>query len=475
MDLTPLEPWIAAKVGASPLTRDKLEHYQLTRLQETIAWVRSHSRFYNRHLANAPPHLESLADLARFPFTAPAHISDDPLSFVCVSLGEIERVVTLHTSGSTGAPKRLYFTQADQALTVDFFHTGMSTFTVPDNRVLVLLPCAQPGSVGDLLAQALERLGAESIRHGPVTDVRSALSVMETKNVTGLVGTPTQVLALARHPEQHGHLVLEFALLTADHVPQAVVSAVEAALGCTVYNHYGMTEMGLGGGVECRARRGYHLREADLYFEIVDTDTGLPVPEGEQGEIVFTTLTRRGMPLLRYRTGDTGHFLPGACPCGTVLRTLAPIRHRSENIVSLSSGEPLTLADLDEALLGVSGVVDYAASFAAGPPDVLEVTLATHRGQVSANEALAALRRLPVVTRAETKGSLKLEVSVAPEHVPSPAKRTFNDGRVRMQPWGSGGANLKPVGSSARWRRGGSADRRHSCCDQWPDLVRGTL
>jgi phenylacetate-CoA ligase len=142
-------------------------------------------------------------------------------------------------------------------------------------------------------------LGAHPIRHGVVRDVLETLDVMNQEHVNGLVGIPTQVLAPARFGEG---LRLKSALLTTDHVPNAIVRAVEHAWGCLVYNHYGMTEMGLGGG-ECQARRGYHLREADMIFEIVNPATGEPVAEGETGEAVFTTLTRRGMPLIRSRTG----------------------------------------------------------------------------------------------------------------------------------------------------------------------------
>ncbi len=105
-----------------------------------------------------------------------------------------------------------------------------------------------------------------------------------------------------------------------------------------MFNHYGMTEMGLGGGVDCRALTGYHLREADLYFEIVDPVDGRPLPDGEPGEVVFTTLTRRGMPLIRYRTGDLARFLPGSCPCGTVLRRLDHVQGRLAGRVKVGGG-----------------------------------------------------------------------------------------------------------------------------------------
>lgn len=419
--LTPLEPWIARKIGVSHLTREALTAYQLAALNEMLAWAGARSRFYRDRLLGTA--LASLDELAALPFTTADDIRADPLRFVCVSQGEIARVVTLDTSGTTGAPKRLYFTAEDQELTVDFFQVGMSTFTRPGDRVLILLPCARPGSVGDLLAQALARMSAEGIRHGPVRDVAAILDVMARSQATGLVGIPSQVLALARAPAQPEALTLRFALLTTDHVPRAIVKAVEAAWGCTVYNHYGMTEMGLGGGVDCTARCGYHLREADLYVEVIDPRTGAPLPDSERGEIVFTTLTRRGMPLIRYRTGDVGRFIPGPCSCGTALKTLTHVTHRRDNVIDVG-GRLLPLSALDEVLFSLADVVDFAAAFASDPAR-LTVTIAAHRGREVVPEARAALLSQPVIAQAVKAGALRLEVNVTPAIVPSPAKRSF--------------------------------------------------
>ncbi len=364
--LTPLEPWIAQKIGVegNRLTQEHIQNYQLTWLRETLRLVRKRSPFYRAHLAGAPDHLDCLEDLAQFPFTTADDLREQGLRFLCVSQGDIQRVVTLDTSGTTGAPKRLYFTASDQELTVDFFHVGMSTLTDPGDRVLILLPGERPGSVGDLLATALERLGAVAIKHGPVRDPVQTLEVLAEQRATGLVGVPVQVLALARIAESVGLSpppVLKRLLLTTDHVPDAIVRELKRMWGCEVYNHYGMTEMGLGGGVECQARRGYHLREADLYFEIVDPVTGEPVDEGEEGEVVFTTLTRVGMPLLRYRTGDASRFIPGDCPCGTVLKTLERVRGRIQGRIEIGA-DYLTMADLDEALFPIAGLLDFSVT-----------------------------------------------------------------------------------------------------------------
>lgn len=391
--LSPLEPWIAAKIGrpAPPLARAELEAYQLGRLNATLTWARTRSLFYRTLLSAVPRELASLSDLAALPFTTAEDIRQAGLRFLCVSQDDIQRVVTLDTSGTTGRPKRIYFTADDQELTVDFFRVGMSTFTDPGDTVLILLPGDRPGSVGALLATALAGLGARPVKHGLVTDVRETLEVMQREHVDCLVGVPTQVLALATYG---AGLRLKSALLTTDHVPQAIVRRVEAAWGCTVYNHYGMTEMGLGGGVECQARHGYHVREADLLFEVVDPHTGAPLPDGEQGEVVFTTLTRRGMPLVRYRTGDVGRFVPGACPCSTTLKTLACVTHRLEGEIAIGD-DVLTMADLDEALFALPGVLDFAAAVDCAPAAIL--TLVVNRVESGAaaeeTEVQETLRR----------------------------------------------------------------------------------
>ena len=136
-----------------------------------------------------------------------------------------------------------------------------------------------------------------------------------------LVGIPTQVLAVAR--TRWGCAIgkgsIESILLSTDYVPRAIAETLEEVWGCRVFTHYGMTEMGLGGGVECEALDGYHLREGDLYFEVVDHETGEACPDGAMGEVVFTTLTRRGMPLIRYRTGDIARIIPRALPLRQLL------------------------------------------------------------------------------------------------------------------------------------------------------------
>ena len=415
--LTPLEPWIGSKIGLSPtepLSRSALEGYQLRRLRETVDYARRHSPFYRDRLQGFNiDELVTLADVARLPFTTAAELREDELRFLSVSRGEVERVVTIQSSGTTAQPKRLHFTAAELEQTVDFFHHGMSTMVERGERVLILMPGELPGSVGDLLVKGLGRMEVEGIVHGLVRDAGEVLDRIVLEEIDCLVGLPVQVLALARHPDAaripQGRI--RSVLLSADYVPDAIVRELTAAWGTAVFNHYGMTEMGLGGGVECSHLCGYHLREADLFFEVVDPESGRPLPEGELGEVVFTTLNRRGMPLIRYRTGDLARFLPGPCPFGTVLRRLERVRGRLTGEIRLGNGHRLNIAELDEALFPLPFLLDYQAEvWSRDGKACLDVSIGTTA--VDDVEASSLVRRalleVPAVAAAVAEGSLAM-------------------------------------------------------------------
>ncbi len=359
MKLTPLDHWIGRKIsaGTGQPSRAEIEAWQLQQLNETIRLARHRSAFYRNHFAGLPEKLDSLQDLAQFPFTTPEDVRRNPLRFVCVSQDDIQRVVTLQSSGTTGEPKRLYFTAADQELTIDFFGVGMNTLTEPGERVLIFLPGETPGSVGDLLRLGLERQGRIPLPYGPIRDPQHALQAVNEQKAGCLVGSPTQILGLARRSMTGMHKP-RTVLLSTDHVPGSIKKFLEETWDCKVFNHYGATEMGLGGGVECEAHRGYHLREADLLFEIIDPDTGIILPEGKDGEVVISTLTRRGMPLIRYRMGDSSRFLAGPCPCGTNLRTMEIVRGRFSGYLKINGGE-LRLPEFDEVLFSFPWLLNF--------------------------------------------------------------------------------------------------------------------
>ena len=413
---TPLEAWTAQKIGVEKqrLTRQDIESYQLLKLSETIRLAYARSPFYRKLLKGiAEKEIACLSDLGSFPFTTAEDISDHSLHFLCVSQDEIGRVVTLDTSGTTGKSKRIYFTPSDQELTIDFFQHGMSTLVEAGDRVMILLPCEREGSVGDLLAAALLRSGVKPVRHGIVRNISETLKIMRAEDVTAVVGIPVQVLALARYADASGIPIhMKSALLSTDHVPAVIVRELEHLWGCRVFEHYGMTEMGLGGGVECEAHAGYHLREADLYFEIVDIE-GNPLPEGQEGEVVFTTLTRQGMPLIRYRTGDISSFLPGPCSCGSVIRLLDRIKRRKSSRVSISESQHFDMSDLDENIFATRGVLDFTASVDNARTATqlnIEAVTVDQPYQVTESALSGALDDVRSISEARRDGKLRVSV-----------------------------------------------------------------
>ena len=406
MKKTPMEEWICRKVlptGEGPLTPQLLERYQLKKLREVVSYTMHMSPFYRRLFAGTEDlGLEDLTAFSRLPFTTPGDVREQGMRLLCTSQDEIGRVVTLQTSGTTGDAKRVCFTAEDLELTVDFFRHGMATMVATGAIVIIFLPGERPDSVGDLLSRALVRSGINAIVWGPVRDLSEARAEILRHTSPCLVGIPTQILALARG-DVAGAIPqgwVESVLLSTDYVPTAITEELERLWGCRVFGHYGLTETGLGGGVECEAGDGYHLREADLYTEIVDPDTGRPVPDGRFGEVVFTTLTRQGMPLVRYRTGDLARILPDPCPCGTVLKRLGRVQGRIEAELRLRQGMSISMATLDETLFPIAGLLNFTAEVneTAGQ-DRLHLCLHVCEGEEErvAREAVAVLFRTETV------------------------------------------------------------------------------
>ena len=369
MKITPLHDWIGSRINhpGETFSRASLEAWQLQRLQSVLGYAREHARFYRDLFASAPQTIHSFNDLAVFPFTTADDLRADPLRFVCLPQDEISRIVTLPTSGTSGPSKRVFFSESDQELTVDFFKVGMSTLARAGDRVLILLPGVRPGSVGDLLRIGLERLGCQPVVYGPVDEEEKVLKVILEQNCNVLVGAPVHLHRLARWDEFH-HILpagqIRALLSSTDVLADTIRGNLQTLWGCEVFDHWGMTETGLGGGVECEAHHGVHLREADLYVEIIDPISGRVLPDGEMGEVVFTTLTRTAMPLIRYRTGDLSRLIPGLCPCGSFIKRLERIRQRVNSGVPLHASL-LTLNDLDEALFQIKEILDFSALFRA--------------------------------------------------------------------------------------------------------------
>jgi phenylacetate-coenzyme A ligase PaaK-like adenylate-forming protein len=348
--------------------------YQLRKLKETLRLVSEKSAYYKKLYRNFNiDAVKSFADFEKLPFVTAEELAVFGPQMLCVPQNEIERIVTLHTSGTAGEPKRVYFTAADQELTIDFFDVGMRCLIGKKDNFMILLPYKTPGSVGDLLRKGLERIGCGVYPYGLIEDYKNAGEFIIKNNITSLVGNPVQVLKLAELAEMYGiDINLSSILLSTDYVPDAIVQRLAALWQCKVFEHYGMTEMCFGGGVYCECLAGYHMREADLYFEII-SDKGETLPEGEYGEVVFTTLTRTGMPLVRYRTGDYGRFKKERCGCGDKLRLMEKIKRRVDGGISMG-GKEFYMSDFDEMFFSCDKVIDYNLEFRNGKLNVKFIT-----------------------------------------------------------------------------------------------------
>ena len=346
MKRTNLENWIEATEALPKLTREGLEELQLRRLNETLARLKARGGFYRDY----PEKLEYLSDLQKLPFTTAQMLSEHPGKFLLTSQSEVSRVISGATSGTTGPAKRVFYTANDTEHTVGFFAAGISEMLSPGEKCFIAFPFTGPFGLGDLIAQAVERLGAVPIKagFGQTWGELTAL-VRETQPET-YIGFPVTLLSLARMYGEN--FPIKRALVSGDACPKGVMEELEKALGSKLYPHYGSRECGLGGAVTCQAFEGMHLWENHILPEIIDAQ-GNVMPDGEYGELVITTIGAEAMPLIRYRTGDYTRILP-RCPCGGVTRCIDTVSRR-EGIISIE--------ELDSKLLRVPELVDYRAFF----------------------------------------------------------------------------------------------------------------
>ncbi|WP_022662444.1 DVU_1553 family AMP-dependent CoA ligase [Paucidesulfovibrio longus] len=428
-------PWLDLWLQASlcpdeTLSAEALLERQMALVRSTLAHAAANSPYYRGRLRDVSiGAIRTPLDMARLPRTGPDDLRAQPDAFLAASQDEVARVISVPTSGTSGPGKRVFYTPGDLERIIRFFGFGMRNMLQPDETALVLLPGERPGSVGVLLGKALDTFGARAVVlspdqafGGPLGEPDRAMQTLLGKDVRCIVGAPAHLNALAAHWTAMGRKpgILRSALLCWDAVPDSVVQNVQRAFGCRTFQHWGMVETGLGGAVNCDQGQGLHLREADIFVEIADPDSGAPLADGEWGEITVTTLSRRAMPLIRYRTGDRGCILPGRCQCGSPLRRLDPRIRRLHDKLPLPGGTSMNAALLGERLYAVPGLADFQARLecdtenrADDAPDrlVIEISGPAYGGAApamiqAAEDALAALPALA----AATKHGLRIEI-----------------------------------------------------------------
>ncbi len=358
-----LELWNATLMNLDKPSPDQVLAWQLKRLQTVLLRFRDRSPHYSRLFNRLnPASIQSVTDLVRLPFTRPEALYSDPKAFLCVPGSEVAKITTLRSSGTSGERKRIAFSETDLERTVSFFQMGMQNIVQSGERCLIMMPGTAQHSIGRLLQTALSRIGVDSEIGGIDWSIERLATV--ARGAECIVGIPGELIWFCRHcPGLRPKAVL----LSADYIPESVVSTLEETWKTRVFHHYGLTETGYGCAVHCAHRRGQHIRDAELLIEIVDPVTGAPLPPGEKGEIVITTLQNEAMPLIRYRTGDIGRMIDTPCSCGGRMPRLGRVEGRLQNDIPLHDGQSISIHCLDEILFALPQVRSFTASLDFSP------------------------------------------------------------------------------------------------------------
>jgi phenylacetate-CoA ligase len=326
---------------------------QLERLQQSVAWAIERVPFHRDRLGGG--RLECLEDLAALPFTRKSELREQyPFGLFAVPRRELAR---LHaSSGTKGKPTVVGYTAGD----LDVWREVMA-------RVLV----AAGARPGDMLHVAVgyglftgglgfhdgaERVGLTVVPVSSGNTARHQLLLQDFRPA-GLCGTPSFVLHIAESLLEQGGdpraLGIRYGLFGAEPWTEGMRAAIERAFGCRAHDVYGLSEI-IGPGVagECEARAGLHVCDDHFLPEIVDPATGLPLPAGSQGELVLTTLTKRAMPMIRYRTGDITALTTEPCACGRTSARIARLKGRTDDML-IVKGVNLYPSEVEAILLTV--------------------------------------------------------------------------------------------------------------------------
>lgn len=339
-----LEQWMKEAEGMENLNRETIRSMQLKKLNRLLKREKERGGFYK----NLPERIENLEEFRRIPFTTQEELLEKGASFVLVSQSQIERVRTQETSGTMGRAKRIYYSAKDNERTVTFFQAGLSELVCPGEKTLICMPFSRGWGLGELIAEAIRRIGALPLEGGVGRTYGEILEIIRREQPETFVGMPVPLLSLLRMEETCS---IKRALISADFCPDTVCREIEKLLGTRLYPHYGSREIGLGGAVTCQAFEGMHIRENDIYPEIIDKE-GKVLPDGQWGELVITTMEAEAMPLIRYRTGDRTRIFRESCPCGSSIA-------RIDRLTRMGKENPME--ELDELIFREKNVIDYRA------------------------------------------------------------------------------------------------------------------
>lgn len=371
------------------MPRSELEELQLERLKKTVAYVYERVPFYRNNLQKLgvkPEDIQTLADIACLPFTSKLDFRDNyPFGLTCVPPDEVVRVHS--SSGTTGKPVIAPYTQQDidtwaELVARSLACAGMTREDVLQNAYGYGL---FTGGIG--LHYGAERLGATVVPASTGNTKRQVMLIQDV-GTTAISCTPSYTLILHETAKEMGidlrNSALRLGILGAEPWSENMRADIESKLGITALSIYGLTEIiGPGVSMECPHKAGMHLWEDHFLAEIIDPATGKPLPYGEQGELVITTLTKEAQPVLRFRTKDITRLNIETCACGRTMARMARITGRSDDMIRVR-GVSIFPSQIESVLLTVEGVepqylivVDRQNAFAS---DDLEVWVEVSEG-----------------------------------------------------------------------------------------------
>ncbi len=319
------------------MPRKELEALQSKRLRAVVKNVYENNAFYKKKfndLGITPDDIKGIEDIHKLPFTEKTDFRDNyPYGLLSVPKNEIVRMHA--SSGTTGKPTVVFLTKNDVKTWARMFARCLDMAGVTKDDVFQVTPGYGLFTGGLGFHYGGEELGCMVIPIGP-GDTHKQIEMMRDFSTTVLGGTVTYSLRIAEVCKEIGidpkSLGLRVGVFGAEHWSNGMRDKIEGIFGFEAFDIYGMTEMfGPGIGLDCHKHEGIHIWEDHFILEIVDKN-GDQCGEGERGEIVLTTLTKEGMPLLRYRTRDLSKIL-GYCSCGRTCRIIDRVSGRTDDMV----------------------------------------------------------------------------------------------------------------------------------------------
>ena len=376
----PSETRIWASIETAP--RDSLREIQLARLHETIDHVIAHQPLGAQRLAEAGVRagadIDSLGQVTELPFVTKADLrAAYPFGLLAVPRSELVRVHA--SSGTYGKPTVVAYTQDDLASWTELMARCMTAAGVTPGMTIHNANGYGLFTGGLGFHQGGERLGATVV---PVSGGFTARQAMLLSDLQAevLVATPSYALVIAQALQDSGidptELPLVLGLFGGEPWSEPMRAEIEGVLGLAAINFYGLSEMcGPGVAAECLAvRSGLHVHEDHFIVEVIDPADGRPVGPGVEGELVFTTLTKQALPLIRYRTGDIGRLVDDSCPCGRTTVRLTGLRGRHDDMLIIR-GVNLHPSQVEHALLSVDGAAPHYRLVVERPGPMDEITL----------------------------------------------------------------------------------------------------